>query len=136
MPNQHRSHRSCRASRLWSGALTALGLLLGGCSIGSLLETPAPVEPAAEPEYQKLLAQGGAGLFPGMGGAAAVLEVSALRRSLPVQPGDWIACLRRTAGAEMAFFAVFFRSHRIETVRRAVLVDRCEGETYRPLAPK
>jgi hypothetical protein len=132
MSDPQRNHRVERATCLGKGALFTIALLVGGCSLGSILERPASIEPDGEPEYRKMIAEGAASLFPSMP-AAATTEVSALRRSLPVQPGDWIACLRRTAAGETAFFAVFFRSHKIDTVRRAVLVDKCEQVSYGPL---
>jgi len=69
--------------------------------------------------------------FPPLAGA----EISALRASRAPQPGQWMACLRTApqAGAAPGTFAVFFDDEAPE-IRRAVLVDRCGGETYSALA--
>ncbi len=132
-----RRGKLCTAARLRAGAplvplLVFLGVHLGGCSLGTMLETSSAVEPEGEPDYRKLIAQGVQGFLPGLP-PATVTEVSDLRRSMPVQPGDWIACVRRTGNKDTALFAVFFKSHRIDTVRRAVEIDKCEDATYERL---
>ncbi len=131
MTDARSSHHAGRVSLPWKGIAAAL--LVGACSLGPALEAPAPSEPAGEPNYRKLILDGVPSLLSGMP-PWTVMEVSALRRSLPVQPGDWTACLRRTAETETTLFAVFFKSQRIDSVRRALLVDKCENESYAPLA--
>ncbi len=132
MPHPRNTRRGWHALR----PLRTLGLLgsllLGGCSAGAVLESTVADEPDGEPSYRQLIADGVRGQLPGVA-ATGFMEVSALRRSLPVQPGDWVACLRRTDSGDTAFFAIFIKSHKIDSVRRALLIDKCEDETYGPL---
>ncbi len=132
MPHPRSSRRASRALRPLTGVGILAGLLVGACSVGTVLESAVPDEPDGEPGYRQLIADGVQGQLTGVA-ATGFMEVSGLRRSMPVQPGDWIACLRRTDSGDTAFFAVFIKSHKIDSVRRAVLIDKCEGEAYGPL---
>lgn len=111
-----------------------LVLLLGGCSMGGMLESEPAAAPAPEPDYQKLIAEGFASQLAGAP-PPGLLEVSPLHRTEPVQPGDWFACVRRSSEKEPGLFAVFFKDHKIDSVRRAVLVDKCGSDTYALLPP-
>jgi hypothetical protein len=89
-----------------------------------------------EPNYRQMIADqmaaDGTDVLK-FGSPNGLLEVSPLRPSKPLQPGDWMACVRSTADGQMAYFGVYFKAHKIETARRAVEIDRCEEETFGPL---
>lgn len=131
MPVDQRKGRFHAVLRVRKVVPVLAGLVLAGCSLGSVIDS-ASEEPDGEPDYKKLILDGAASMWPGSPPNAA-LEVSALRRSVPLQPGDWAACLRRTTAEEKALFAIFFKRHKIESVRRAVQIDKCEEQTYSPL---
>jgi hypothetical protein len=107
-----------------------VGLLAGGCGFGPALEFPIS-EPEPEPNYRQLIADNADVLK--FGSPRGFLEVSPLRPSKPLQPGDWMACVRSTTDGQIAHFGVFFKAHKIEIARRAVEIDRCDDETFGPL---
>jgi hypothetical protein len=112
-------------------------LFVSGCGLGPALEFPLS-QPEPEPNYRQLIADNSNLMKPES--RFGLLEVSALHASKPLQPGDWMACVRSTADGQITYFAVFFKEHKIETERRAVGGDSCEDETFaalpRPTPPK
>jgi len=107
-----------------------IGLLVSGCGLGPVLEFPLS-EPAPEPNFRQLIADNSSLLKSGS--RLGLIEVSALRATKPLQPGDWMACVRSTADGQTAYFAIFFKAHQIEAERRAIAVDSCEDETFEAL---
>jgi hypothetical protein len=61
-------------------------------------------------------------------------EISALAQAHGVQPGDWFFCIKGS-GAEKPRYSVFFRGNDVTRVRFAAVIDGCDHETYRPIAP-
>jgi len=102
----------------------------------------APIGPPAD--YRKLIRTGVPNTLTN--GA----QVSALRKTVGPEPGDWMACLKseikqsdtkpgETTQAEtkanIAFFAVFIEGETVNTFRRSVVIDQCESAEYAPLNP-
>ena len=59
-------------------------------------------------------------------------DVSPLRPTAGPQLGDSVACVRLARGA--GFIAVFFEAGKVINYRRAIALDRCDGQDYEPLA--
>jgi hypothetical protein len=106
-------------------------LVLGGCSVGSARDASGAAQPTPEANYKRLIADNAPELLKTAG--LGKLEVSRLRRTMIIQPGDWIACLKSTAGERTAYFGVFIKEHKIDAVRRSVIIDHCENERFGPL---
>ncbi|MGP0093381.1 MAG: hypothetical protein ACLPKB_26090 [Xanthobacteraceae bacterium] len=106
-------------------------LVLGGWSVGSAHDAPGAAQPTPEANYKQLIADNAPELLKAAG--LGKLEVSRLRPTTIIQPGDWIACLKGTAGDRTAYFGVFIKAHKIDAVRRSVIIDHCENEQFGPL---
>jgi hypothetical protein len=61
-------------------------------------------------------------------------EVSPLHAAHPPQGGDWMFCVKGSGPNEKATYAVFIRDNSILDVRSGIIIDGCNGDTYRPLA--
>jgi hypothetical protein len=81
--------------------------------------------------YKQLIADNAPELLKAAG--LGKLEVSRLRRALAIQPGDWMACLKGTARDQPTYFGVFIKEHKIDALRRSVIIDQCEHEQFEPL---
>jgi hypothetical protein len=67
--------------------------------------------------------------------AAGFAEGSQPRASAAPQPGEWVMCVRSAADGPPLYFVLFFSDGKVETVRRAVAIDRCQTASYSPLPP-
>jgi hypothetical protein len=114
--------------------MAVAALALGGCS--GMLDLPVQQsDPSDAPEnyYRQLVVASG---LPGALTKAqplAPVQISALRRSVAPQPGDWMACLRTAVEGQVKYLAVFFRSSAIIVSRSDIEIDGCETERYAPL---
>ena len=108
-------------------------LALGGCS-GAGLEPVPRAEAQDSPEsYYQLLVSSSVAVRPLRGKPGTSLQISALRRSVAPQPGDWMTCLRvQETGKRDRFTALFIRNREVVDYRSGVAIDRCEGESYSP----
>ena len=59
-------------------------------------------------------------------------EVSAIRSTLPLEPGDWIICLKSSDPDRPLRYAIFFEGNKYLKSRIAVGIDNCDQETYAP----
>ena len=62
-------------------------------------------------------------------------EVSPVRATHDNQWGDWMFCIRSSSPDQPTKYAVLIGHDAILEVRSSVLIDGCDQETYRPLAP-
>jgi hypothetical protein len=63
-------------------------------------------------------------------------QISTLREAQATQMGDWVACMRTPATSNeplAVYFAVLYSEGKVRTVRRAVVIDQCQGAEYGPL---
>jgi hypothetical protein len=131
------TRNSGQVTKVTTRGCLIIGLLMSGCGLGPVLEFPISA-PAPEPNFRQLIADNSSLLKSGS--RLGLIEVSALRASKPLQPGDWMACVRSTVDGQTAYFAIFFKAHLIEAERRAIAVDNCEDETFealpKPMPPK
>jgi hypothetical protein len=58
--------------------------------------------------------------------------VSPIRAAHPLAPGPWILCLKSSAPDQPRRYAIFFDPEKFIHSRLAVVIDRCEQETYAP----
>jgi hypothetical protein len=62
-------------------------------------------------------------------------EVSQIRAAHPVSPGDWLLCMRSSdAAGQRLHYAIYFTGSIHVRSQLAALVDRCDEDTYLPLA--
>jgi hypothetical protein len=59
-------------------------------------------------------------------------EVSPIRSTLPLEPGDWIICLKSSDPDRPLRYAIFFEGNKYFNSRIAVGIDNCDQETYAP----
>jgi SAM-dependent MidA family methyltransferase len=71
-----------------------------------------------------------AGSLPKLAITGAV--ISSIQATQPLQPGDWVACLKLTNGS---YYAVFYAAGNIADFRTAVAIDRCQGAAGYNLLP-
>jgi len=64
-----------------------------------------------------------------------ILSVSALRRTVATELGDWFVCVKAVRGPETFYYGLSFIGSEIVEWRPAVAIDRCEREAYGPLPP-
>jgi hypothetical protein len=62
------------------------------------------------------------------------IEVSAVRAAHPLSPADWMFCMKSDAPDQVQRYAVFMKGKELAGYRTGVLLDRCEDDTYKPLA--
>src|SRR5215213_9403264 len=60
------------------------------------------------------------------------IEVSSIRAAHPISPADWMVCVKSSAPDQLRRYAVFMRNNEMVAFRLAVLIDRCEHETFHP----
>jgi hypothetical protein len=118
------------------GLIAIAALALGGCS-GTWFDVPVQrteTDDTPESYYKFLLAD--SPLVRGYRGNKRIgpLQISALRRTVPPQPGDWMTCLRVwELGQQDTFIAVFIRDKKLVDFRTHVAIDGCSTEQYAPL---
>jgi hypothetical protein len=107
-------------------------LTASGCAGINLEDRPLPA--ASPPPEGKRLAELANEAF-----AKAKLtgapEVSAVRAAHDNQWGDWVFCIRSSSADQSLQYAVLIGHDAILEVRSSVVIDGCNQETYRPLAP-
>jgi len=64
--------------------------------------------------------------------AIAGAVISSIQATQPLQPGDWVACLKLTNGS---YYAVFYAAGAVADFRTAVAIDRCQGAAGYTLLP-
>jgi hypothetical protein len=118
--------------------VVALAGLLGGCAIGSDLYSSLPANSDEQADfvetqsaYRRLIAARLGSLLKDHPPLTAPY-ISGLRKTHPIEPGDWIACLRDGVAAPETF-AVFFQKAKLLDLRVAVLIDECDAQAYEPL---
>jgi hypothetical protein len=126
--DRHRSFR-CRHAAL------ALAALL----LATLAPASSPAQPAARGAagelggYRQVLADAIAETFKSAKSLSA-FQAGLLRVSRAPQPGDYAVCLQTIENGRIAYFAAFIAAGEVDSIRRAVGVDRCWMETnYSPL---
>jgi hypothetical protein len=62
------------------------------------------------------------------------IEVSAVRAAHPLSPAEWMFCMKSDAPDQVQRYAVFMKGKEVAGYRSGVLLDRCEDDTYKPLA--
>jgi hypothetical protein len=84
--------------------------------------------------YRQMLADAVAATFKKARSLSA-FQAGLLRVSRAPQPGDYAVCLQTIENGRIAYFAAFITAGRVETIRRAVGVDRCWMETSYSVLP-
>src|SRR5690349_9686682 len=106
--------------------LSAMALLLAGCSLGTMPppESPDPAGPA--PPYRRLVTAGLAGIV-GDPKKAGTLQISGLRRAESVKGPAWLVCVTANPEGNVAprRYAVFIQTEKIFESRLAIQADRC-----------
>lgn len=124
-----------RAQALKYKSLTVIVVLaLGGCS--AMLDLPVQQsDPTDSPEsyYKQLVVASDLPRTLIAAQPSAPVQISALRRSVAPQPGDWMTCLRTVVKGRVKYLAVFFRNRAVIDSRSDVEIDGCETEQYAPL---
>jgi hypothetical protein len=70
------------------------------------------------------------------GRSLSAFQAGLLRVSRAPQPGDYAVCLQTIENGRIAYFAAFITAGEVDTIRRAVGIDRCWLETnYSTLPP-
>jgi hypothetical protein len=109
-----------------------LCLSLGACSFLGGTEFEAPPKTAAPDEGALRTAVTDGFRLTKLPGNP---QVSALRETKAPQPGDWTVCFKSDVPDQDTWYAVFFRGNAPIATRRAVIIDSCGGQDYRPLDP-
>jgi hypothetical protein len=63
------------------------------------------------------------------GRSLSAFQAGLLRVSRAPQPGDYAVCLKTIENGRIAYFAAFITAGEVDTIRRAVGIDRCWLET-------
>jgi hypothetical protein len=66
---------------------------------------PVAKEPEAEPNYQKMVANGVAAHLPNRA-SFGPMEISSIRRTRLTEPGDWMVCVKTSIEGRDAYFGV------------------------------
>jgi len=61
--------------------------------------------------------------------------ISTLRKAHTVVFADWMACVQGEEAGQRRTFAVFYRDGKIADFRQAVVIDRCDAESFVRLEP-
>jgi hypothetical protein len=114
--------------------MTLLYLVAGGCTGFSQDETVTPQAAAPRPLEGKRLAElvNAAFVTAKLTGAP---EVSPVRAAHDSQWGDWMFCIKSSSPDQPTKYAVLVGHDAILDVRSSVLIDGCDQEAFRPLAP-
>jgi hypothetical protein len=107
-------------------------LTIGGCAGMNLEDTPPPQASAPAPEGKRLAELANSAFT--VAKLTGAPEVSAVRATHDSQWGDWVFCIRSSAD-QSPKYAVLIGHDAVLEVRSSVLIDRCDQETYHPLAP-
>jgi hypothetical protein len=120
-------------SPLFAIRTAVLCLAASGCVDFAALDSARQARVDAGPPDQKKFTElaNTAAQTVKLSGAA---EVSPLHAAHPPQGGDWMFCMKGSGANEKATYAVFIRDNAILDVRSGVIIDGCNGDTYRPLA--
>ena len=59
--------------------------------------------------------------------------ISPLRKSHAVAFADWMACVQGEGEGQRRMYAIFYREQKITDLRMAVVIDRCDTETFEKL---
>jgi len=120
--------------RSFSVLTAILCLATGGCAdyaaIGSARQARVEAGPPDAKKFAELV--GSAAQLVKLAGTP---EVSPLHVTHPPQGGDWMFCMKGSGLDERARFAVFIRDNAVLEVRASIIIDGCQGDAYRPLAP-
>ena len=110
--------------------VTALCLSLGltACE-GQLDPPPVGAAESAAPSQADIAA--GVASVAAQAKLAAPLETTALRPTHPIEPGDWVVCVRSTSPERPPPYAVFF-APKFKDFRSAVAIDECSKHPYAP----
>jgi hypothetical protein len=62
-------------------------------------------------------------------------SISPLRKSHAVAFADWMACVegQSQGDGQRRMYALFYRAQKVADIRAAVVIDRCDGETFEKL---
>lgn len=124
-------------------ALLAAGLTVAGCASLNFLNsggapgTPpvtdvAAPDPHAPPEGDKLTSLATTAFATAK--LTGTPAISALRPTHDNQWGDYVFCITSTEPAAVRYAVLVGRGTILE-VRRSIIIDGCDQETYQPLAP-
>jgi len=109
---------------------------LAGCSPLWDYSPRSPVEEEADfvrtlSSYKQLAAERVSKLaYPG---GLLAPAISPLRKSHTVAFADWMACVQGDGEGQRRMFAIFYREQKVADLRLAVVIDRCDGETFERL---
>lgn len=56
--------------------------------------------------------------------------ISPLRKSHAVAFADWMACVQGQGEGQRRVYAIFYREQKVADLRAAVVIDRCDTETF------
>ena len=59
-------------------------------------------------------------------------QISRIYPANPVSPGDWLMCLRSSDPSDRLRYALYFTGFTFVQAQRAVIVDRCDEQSYLP----
>jgi hypothetical protein len=107
-------------------------LTAGGCAGINLGDPPHQAESPA-PEGKRLAELANEAFAKAK--LTGAPEVSAVRAAHDNQWGDWVFCIRSSSADQSLQYAVLIGHDAILEVRSSVVIDGCNQETYRPLAP-
>ena len=118
-------------------ALVMAVVCLAGCSPLWDYSPRTPIEEEADfvrtvATYKKLASERIAKLSYSGGGLKRA-AISPLRKSHTVAFADWMACVQGEGEGERRMYAVFYREQKVADLRAAVIIDRCEGESFEKL---
>jgi hypothetical protein len=104
-------------------AFLLLGFGVAACASGPY--TPSPAPDLADPVVVNLIRKAFAETkLPG------TMQITRPRAAHLVSPGDWLICMRSSDRSAPLLYAVYFNGGMFVTSRMAVVIDRCEQETY------
>jgi hypothetical protein len=107
-------------------------LTAGGCA-GINLEDRPPQATSPAPEGKRLAELANVAFTKAK--LTGSLEISPVRATHHSQWGDWVFCVKSGGADPSPRYAVLIGHDEVLEVRSSVLIDGCDQETYRPLAP-
>lgn len=118
-------------------AMAVVGL--AGCSPIWDYSPRSPIDEEADfvrtaATYKKLAVAHLSKLSPPVGGLVDA-SISPLRKSHAVAFADWMACVQGQGQGDgrRHMYALFYREQKLADIRAAVVIDRCDGETFEKL---